>query len=219
LPRKAGYHHGDLRQGLVLAAERLVEANGGKELTLRAVARTLGVTAAATYRHFADKDTLLAAVLANGFRELATATEAARREAPTPAAALMAAGVAYTRFAAQRPAIYRLMFGPECDKASHPELLAAGADAFGVLTRAVDACHDAGLLRGEPKQVVLLGWAVVHGLASLHTDGALTATLPELTDVESTARELIPLLLGGVVNEPKRLPAKARRAPKRPVRS
>lgn len=192
VPPKAGYHHGDLARALCIAAAGLIES--GRPLTLRAAADAAGVSAAAPYRHFADRATLLAAVLAEGFRELARVTEAARAAAPDPLGALQAVGVSYVHFATVHPRIYRLMFGPECDKAAHPELMAAGRAAFGVLQAAVADCEAAGLLApADPVQVALSGWSIAHGLASLHADGFLAGR-----DAGDMAPAIMHMLINGV---------------------
>ncbi len=191
------YHHGDLARALVDAAEQLIESGGYARLTLREAAQAAGVSVAAPYRHFADREALLAAVLAKGFRELAQRTDAARRAAPDAMAALMAVGLAYVSFAGDRPAIYRLMFGPECDKAGHPDLMAAGHEALSVLVDAVATCKAAGLIGdADVQQVALLGWSTSHGLASLHADGILAATMPG--DLRSTAQAVLGMLIDGV---------------------
>lgn len=196
---KAGYHHGDLARALVVAATRLVESGGSSQLTLRAAARTAGVSVAAPYRHFADREALLAAVLVEGFLQLAKRTEAARRAAPDPLSALAATGLAYVQFAAAHPRTYRLMFGPECDKSRHPALMEAGHAALGVLLQAVADCAAAGLLRpdADAQQVALAGWSLTHGLASLHVDGLLAGKIAN-ENLTATAQALNAMLLDGV---------------------
>lgn len=196
VPPKAGYHHGDLARALVLAATQLVVQGGPAALTLREAARLAGVSVAAPYRHFADREALLAAVLAEGFDGLAAHTEAARQAAPDALNALRAVGLAYVEFAVLHPSVYRLMFGPECDKASHPELLAAGERARGVLVRAVVDAQAAGrIAAGPPDTVALAGWAICHGLASLHVDGLLAGTIP--MPIDHAAQALVDMLLAG----------------------
>jgi AcrR family transcriptional regulator len=191
------YHHGDLPRALVRAARQLVEQAGPAALTLREAARLAGVSVAAPYRHFADREALLAAVLTEGFDELAECTEAARQAAPDALQALRAVGLAYVAFAAQRASIYRLMFGPECDKAHHPALMAAGQRALGVLVQAVRDAQAAGRVApGPPEAVALAGWSLCHGLASLHADGLLAGTLP--VPVDAAAEALVDMLLAGV---------------------
>ena len=199
---KTAYHHGALPRALIDAATRLIEEGEGARLTLRAAAQAAGVSVAAPYRHFADREALLAATLAEGFRELARRTDDARRAAPEPMAALIATGLAYVRFAVERPRIYRLMFGPECDKASHADLMDAGQRAHAVLNQAVADCHAAGLIgEADPDQVALAGWSLTHGLASLHVDGLLAGTAAE-RQLDTTARALVDMLIEGVRTRP-----------------
>ncbi|MCJ0762967.1 TetR/AcrR family transcriptional regulator [Variovorax terrae] len=198
---KSAYHHGDLPRALVDAAQQLIEAGGGARLTLREAAQAAGVSVAAPYRHFADREALLAAVLAKGFRELAHRTDEDRRAASDAMAGLMAVGLAYVRFAADHPAIYRLMFGAECDKAAHPDLMAAGHEALTVLIEAVATCKAAGLIGdADVQQVALAGWSLSHGLASLHADGLLAAAMPG--DLQATAHALMRMLIDGVRPRP-----------------
>ncbi|MBA2675232.1 TetR/AcrR family transcriptional regulator [Ramlibacter sp.] len=196
-PAKTAYHHGDLALALVQAAQQLIELGGGARLSLREAARVAGVSVAAPYRHFADREALLAAVLAEGFRELAAATDAARQAAPGPMEGVLAVGMAYVRFAAGHPQTYRMMFGAECDKAAYPELKEAGQQAFGVLVSAVSACKAGGFIGPEADvaQIVLAGWSLSHGLASLHADGMLEGNLPG--GLEPTAAALFGMLLRG----------------------
>lgn len=213
-PAKARYHHGDLPSALVAAATQIIEAGGGASLNLRAAAQAAGVSAAAPYRHFSNREALLAATLAAGFQDLAQRTESARLAAHEPVQALVNAGLAYVQFAAERPRLYRLMFGPECDKAAHPELMQAGQLALDVLRRAVSNCQAAGLIgRSDVRHATLASWALTHGLAALHADGLLTAS-PAGTPLDSTARNLIGLLIEGVRTRqaPSPSPAKARHA-------
>lgn len=195
---KESYHHGDLKRALIAAATVLIETGGSKALTLRAAATAAGVSIAAPYRHFPDRDALLAAVLTQAFGDLAAATDAARQACAEPLQALKACGVAYVRFAVNRPNLYRLMFGPECKKSAYPDLATSGMAAFDVLRRAVAACQTQGLIRGtDPQTTALAGWALTHGLASLWTDDLLSATVAE-QGVDASASTLIDMLIQGV---------------------
>ena len=145
------YHHGDLRAALLDAADALLEAG---EVSLREAARRAGVSPAAAYRHFADKEALLAALAARHFAQFGAALAGA---------GIRAQGPAYVRFALERPGRFRLMFGPLlCRAGAHPELRAAADAAFAALTRAAGG-REAGIR----------AWALVHGLAHLMLDGAL----------------------------------------------
>ena len=195
-PAKTRYHHGDLRRALMASAELLIESRGHARLSLREIAEAAGVSVAAPYRHFADRDALIAAVLADGFRELTRRTDAARRAAPDAMTALGSVGMAYVQFAAEHPGIYRLMFGAESNEAAHPELMAAGHEAYTVLADAVAACKEAGLIGdADMKTVALASWSLSHGLASLHAEGMLS---PLPGGLEPTARALIRTLIDGV---------------------
>lgn len=166
--KKQRYHHGDLRPALITAARTLVEENGVGAVSLREAARRVGVSAPAIYRHFANKDSLLAAVAAEGFRDLAAALAAASRSERDP---LSAMGMAYVRFALSRRGVFRLMFGPELAKrADFPELKSAADQAFQWLKGGAQA-------RGRAAQdshlAAIAPWALVHGLAQLFLDGVL----------------------------------------------
>src|SRR5436190_23943930 len=121
--KKAPYHHGDLRRALIREALALVAEKGVAGLTLRETARRAGVSQTAPYRHFPDKEALLAAVAEGGFRRLGEAmTRAARPHRANPARALEAMAIAVVRFAAHHGAHYRLMCGPAVRGRNHPGL-------------------------------------------------------------------------------------------------
>ena len=112
-PEERSYHHGDLRRALVSSALEFLSVAG---LSLRAVARRAKVSAMAPYRHFADKEALLAAAAEHGFRQLTIRFSAAAAAAPDPGAALNALGVAYVVFACDEPSLFKLMFGPAIEQ-------------------------------------------------------------------------------------------------------
>lgn len=166
------YHHGDLRPALLAAAGEILSEEGVTKLSLRGAARRAGVSQTAPYRHFRDKAALLAALAAGGFRELA---EAMQRFAATsqPPQRLLATGQAYVAFALEKSALFRLMFGPEiADKASYPELRAAAAEAFAVLTREVSRGR---MSEAQAYDRAVAAWSLVHGLATLLIDGQVRA--------------------------------------------
>ena len=167
------YHHGDLRQALVRSALEILSETGVGGLTLRAAARRARVSAMAPYRHFADKEALLAAVAEYGFRELAARLSAATAMAADPRAGLAALGVAYVLFACDQPSLFKLMFGPTIEKKSgHPVLDEAGSACFNALRQAVAAAK---FLEGDSDggDVSLACWSLVHGLSALIVDGRL----------------------------------------------
>ncbi|OBG63591.1 MULTISPECIES: TetR/AcrR family transcriptional regulator [unclassified Mycobacterium] len=176
--RRDSYHHGDLKRALTSAALSLVAEKGPKGFTLTEAARRAGVSAAAPYRHFADKAALLATVAEQGFGEL-HAELAAAASAPDPKDRVVQLGRAYVRWAVAHPDHYRVMFGAELSKADHPGLAVAGEQAFGDLLDAIADCQRAGVLGvsggRDPRELAAPLWSLVHGVASLAIGGELQA--------------------------------------------
>src|SRR5690606_1441021 len=140
------------------AARELLEEDGGAALSMRAVARRAGVSATAPYRHFADRDALVSAVAAEGYRELAEHLAAAHPGPETPDD-LAAIAVAYVRFALEHPALFRAMFVEPCDP-ENEERVAATAAIWEYVR---------GIVRGvfpgaDPEALSTAVWAFVHGL-------------------------------------------------------
>src|SRR5882757_4974189 len=123
---KTTYHHGDLRAACLDAALELVEEGGETALSLRAVARRAGVSPAAPYRHYADREALVSAVATVGYRELAERLAAAHPSPSTPEQ-LASVAIAYVQFALERPALFRLMFGDPCDRDNDERVAATAA--------------------------------------------------------------------------------------------
>ena len=170
--RRDTYHHGDLKRALTEAALGLVTEKGPKGFTLREVARRAGVSAAAPYRHFADKAELLAAAATLGFVQLHETLSAAAAESAHVTQQVLDMGRAYVRWAVARPDYYQVMFGAETDKSDHPELLTAAARAFDDLRDAIVRCQPATLLpAGDPRAVAGPTWSLLHGIASLTIGG------------------------------------------------
>lgn len=170
-PAPSAYHHGDLRRGLLDAAESLLERDGPAALSLREAARAAGVSHNAPYRHFADREALLAGLAADGFTRLEDAIAEAAAAVPASAAGVRAAGRAFIRFALTHPALYQLMFGPSVRHAAHPALAAVAASAF--------AAFGAACPPGRPPLARLRVWAGLHGVAALIVSGTLPAPLAE----------------------------------------
>ncbi|MEU6662991.1 TetR/AcrR family transcriptional regulator [Streptomyces sp. NPDC046821] len=181
------YHHGDLRTACLRAAHDLLEQDGSAALSLRAVARRAGVSATAPYRHFADRDALLSAVAAQGYRELATRLTAAHPAPRTPED-LAAVAAAYVRFAIEQPALFRVMFAEPCDPAD-----AERAAATAAMRDYVDAIVADTFPAADGEAMSTAVWALVHGLAFLHLDGKLGPTDPAATDahVRAAVRALL----------------------------
>ena len=168
------YHHGDLRVACLRAAMELLEEGGTTALSLRAVARRAGVSPAAPYRHYADRDALISAVAGVGYRELAEHLAAAH-PAPSTADDLAAVAVAYVQFALQRPALFRVMFGEPCDRDNSERVAATNA-----ISEYVGAIVRHSFPGSNPDALATAVWALVHGLAFLHLDGKLDSATPDV---------------------------------------
>ncbi len=193
VPKKASsYHHGSLRDALIVSAREILESAGYEALTLRAAARRAGVSQAAPYNHFADKAALLAAVAAQGFQEFAAAMRREMDAAADPLAQLNAAGIAYVAFATSNPGLFKLMFGSSAHNASNDtELDAARTFAYSVLRGAVHSVQLSDARRAAHEELESLrSWALVHGLATMINDGTIE---PGIYGARS-ARELITAL-------------------------
>jgi AcrR family transcriptional regulator len=174
--RTGQYHHGDLRRALLEEALRTIQAGGVGQLTLRTVGERLGVSRTALYRHFSDKQALLAAVGREGFRMLRLTLISAWEEHGRGRKGFEAMGLAYVRFAVAHPAHYRVMFGGFIEScAKDAEFVQEAQAAFRVLVDALVEQQRAGLVRrDDPLLLARFTWSVVHGIAMLVIDGQLT---------------------------------------------
>jgi len=175
------YHHGDLRAACLRAARELLEEDGSAALSMRAVARRAGVSPTAPYRHYADREALVSAVAAEGYREL-TESLAAADPAPSTPDGLAAVAVAYVRFALEHPALFRAMFAEPCDPSSEERVAATAA--ISAYVRDIVRAAFPGV---DPEALSTTVWALVHGLAFLHLDGKLDASTPDVVTAQVTA--------------------------------
>lgn len=173
-PKRRGYHHGNLREALVEAALRLIGEKGPAGFTIAEAARAAGVSPAAPYRHFRDREELMADVAKRGFEAFAQALRQAwDRGRPEPRAALLRVGMGYLDFARREPAAYAAMFETPFPAECPPGLRAASDDAFTVLREACDAVlAEMNVVRRPPGLMVALHiWSMAHGIASLFARG------------------------------------------------
>ncbi len=160
------YHHGDLRRALVEAGRRLLEAEGGSDLSLRAVAREAGVSPAAPYHHFRDKNELLDALAMEGWDQLGDQMRAALAEAEVGRDRLVTLGVAYVRFSRMNPAIYRVMFACSQNNETMPEKLRDE----GAYRLVCDTLIESGLDPEDETGLELAAiavWCAAHGVAEM----------------------------------------------------
>lgn len=175
------YHHGNLRAALIEAGLAALEKGEDGPLSLRAIARDVGVSANAAYRHFTDKQALLGALAAEGFRRFAQAQTEALAHAHGSEDARLTTGRAYIGFARRHPALFRLMFSHFLHASLDPELLQAAQASFEVLL--TWSAQDSGTAPHSPEAMrqAVARWSIVHGLSHLLLDGQL-AFLGEPTD-------------------------------------
>jgi AcrR family transcriptional regulator len=169
------YHHGDLRRALLDEALRTIETLGVEHLTLRTVGARLGVSRSALYRHFADKQSLLATVGKEGFSKLRQALADAWEENGHGRAGFDAMHRAYLQFALAHPSHYRVMFGGFIESAAKDDhFISEARGAFQVLVDALVEQQNAGdIRRDDPVLMARFVWALVHGTAMLFIDGQL----------------------------------------------
>ena len=161
------YHHGHLSRALVAAGRRILETEGPDALSLRAVAREAGVSPAAPYHHFKDKDELLDAVSAEGWRELGDAIARARAEAASAAVAVTEIGVAYIRFARENPALYRIMYRMACDRKTMPEHAKTAEGGVGEVAEAILASGANPASALDLQLIQIAAWCTAHGIAEM----------------------------------------------------
>ena len=189
---KDGYHHGNLRETLIHAAIELIAERGGHGLSLRECARRAGVSHAAPYRHFADKDALLYAIAEEGFAKLYDAGVASMEGLDDPRERLDAYGVAYVRFALENPVHLRVMFTMQYE--SPDDAADSGAAAFELLQEAAAAVAGPDV---DSYTAAFAAWSLPHGLSMLVLDGRVPDELVEDEDaVECLARTVYAMWRG-----------------------
>jgi AcrR family transcriptional regulator len=203
-----GYHHGNLKEALLRAALELIAKKGPAGFTFAEAARWAGVSPAAPYRHFRDRDELLANVALRGFQQFeAVLAKAWNDGKPDPMTALDRMGKAYLAFARSEPAYYSAMFEAGIALDSSPELHAAGDGAFAVLRAAAErlAATVPGPKRPPALMMALHIWSTTHGIASLFARGdAGRRTLPMSAEELLEAAVLIYLRGLGLPDGPPR---------------
>ncbi|GGY74875.1 TetR family transcriptional regulator [Streptomyces olivaceoviridis] len=170
------YHHGDLRAALLKSAERTLRDRGVGALSLRELARDVGVSHAAPGRHFKDKQTLLDALALDGYERMNRALAAADRPDRPFEERMTALARAYLGFAVENPELLELMFARKHDPDSSAQLAAAVDHSLGTFTRLVaDAQEQGEIVQGDPERLTTVAAASLHGLAALIAGCALDA--------------------------------------------
>ena len=194
--QRRAYHHGNLPNTMVAVGLALVEAAGVEALSLRKLAARIRVSAAAVYRHFADKDALLAAIAAEGFAMLNDKFDATAptSEVQDPHSRLQALGSAYVNLALGHPGLFRLMFGSRQRSGVRDARLDEQARrAYRTLEATVAACFGGSANKARVAATTVAAWSMVHGYAMLRLEDQLTGFPPDsLPDTPAILASLIP---------------------------
>ena len=188
------YHHGNLRAALIEAGMSLLATRALDELSLREIARAVGVSPTAVYRHFPDKRALMAAMAGEGLAQLAAAQRAAAAAAGGGAAGFSATGRAYVRFALANPALFRLIFSNpaprRADDEPHDPMAEPMVDAMALLRANAATLAPPGT---DPTALALRAWSIAHGLAMLMLDGQVPSAEATIEAVLDAAFALEPM--------------------------
>lgn len=175
------YHHGNLREALIQAAMAMIAERGLAGFAIAELARAVGVSSAAPYRHFRDRSAVIAEVARRGFEQLAANLDAARLAAGSdPVGALERCAQAHLAFASHDPPVYATMFEARFPAGDHPELARAREAAFAVVRQVAQAAVGRGVTPGRPPahMVALHIWSLTHGIANLFVSHDGDSLLP-----------------------------------------
>lgn len=192
----SSYHHGNLRETLLNEAVNALRQGSIEQLSLRALARNVGVSPTAPYRHFADKNALLAELSVLTFQEVEARTRAAFNPERPLQDNLLAAGLAYIAYAQENPEKYRLTFNAIIhQREQYPRLTEANHNAFKVLEELLNAGIQQGLLLNCSLEILAhTCWATLHGIASAGIDDIYSRMDHQLTHHELVRVQLLLLL-------------------------
>ncbi len=165
----SAYHHGDLREAILAEAANVIRTRGPDALSLRAIAKTLGVSHTAFRHHFGSREGVLTALAIEGHKSLAEALGSV----PRTTGALVETGVAYVEYATQHPGHFAVMFRPELLDRTDPDLSAAAGATFAILSAGVRSLGHA--TEEDTAAATIAAWSIVHGIATLSLTGALDA--------------------------------------------
>ncbi|WP_049973716.1 TetR/AcrR family transcriptional regulator [Azospirillum sp. B4] len=196
-PEKPPYHHGALRQALVAAALETVERMGHEALSFRDLTEAVGVSRTAPYRHFADRDALLAAVAVEGYSALMAAHHEMTRTEADPQARWRATARGFLDFARSRPELFRLMYETRlaADLEPHPDLAQAVRTVYDMTLSALRAAHpDLSPVAAEGRMVV--AWSTLYGYAKIRNSGQLQGFMRSLLSEQAIEDEVVAAIAG-----------------------
>jgi len=181
------YHHGDLKNALIQAGVQILARDGVSELSLRKVAKQAGVSHAAPYSHFADKQALIAAISTEGFKQLFVQIEKIFESyRDEPKNLLIETAWAYIQFALNEPDRFKLMFSSVLEKEKeYPDFVESSQQNFQQLVRLVEICQQARVLKTGPADLVAVSvWSAVHGFVSLLLEGQISHAVLDQFDLK-----------------------------------
>jgi len=199
---KDSYHHGDLKSTLIDAGVKLLSESGMEGLSLRKLAREVGVSHNAPYMHFADKEAVLAAIAEQGFLLLGEAIDAGQLQLSDQSieARLQAAAQSYVNFALNHPNHLMVMFG-KLDSAAYPDLIETAHATFSKLVTIMQIGHQSSTLVNQPaEQLAMLFWTNVHGLSALLIAQKIPEYARQKLSDEAIVTWSIQMLLRGILS-------------------
>ncbi len=176
------YHHGDLKNALIQAGTEILGSEGLGGLSLRKVAKQAGVSHAAPYAHFTDKQAFIAAISTEGFKQLYSQIESVKETYRTdPETLLVETAWAYVQFALHAPDRFKLMFSSALEKEKdYPDFVEISQKNFRQVVEIIETCQRVGILKaGDPDLIALSLWGTVHGFISLLLEGQISHTVLE----------------------------------------
>jgi len=199
--KPGSYHHGDLRNALILAAVALIKDSGTYEFSMAEAARKAGVSSAAPYRHFKDKDALLESVAELAFLDLSEETrKVVALHRPGSQECIVALGKSYIRFVCERPEFYDLMWGDHGMHAISEETELKTSGLFILVDMVQQWCDTQGLRNANAMELTVKIWAMAHGLAGLTMNHSIERFIPEV-DVYALFEGSAQTFLEGLLRE------------------
>jgi len=195
------YHHGNLKQALIEAGQQILIENGINGLSLRETAKAAGVSHTAPYRHFTDKEALLAAIAESGFDSLTEALLNTIEQHPDdPKEQLAAATATYVKLAVTRLEMHQLMFGDGFDDEAMSEtMLEKKQQTFNALSKIIENGQKKNIFKKtETLELVIAAWSMMHGYTMLLTTGQLSESVTSLMQIEKLARSVATYLVDGM---------------------
>jgi len=200
MPSKS-YHHGDLKNALIQAGVEILSKEGIEGLSLRKVAQRAGVSHNAPYSHFPDKQSLIAAISTEGFKQLYEELDTAvSTYANDPKRQLQEGAWAYVQFAMSNTDTFKIMFSGVLDKEKeYPAFVEISQKTFHRVVDIVRACQDAGILSATPPEMMAVSvWGQIHGIISLNLEGQISHTVLDRVSI----RDIVLFALDQLIREP-----------------